>query len=158
MITVCIFDAKTNLSNLMKKAQKGEIVISLRGETRRGRAVGSHPFGCKGEDWSSRNTWICFTDASLSPSRKKSCASGMETASEDSSRHAHTHLGYSCCSILQPRGLLAVDVESALRVDRLVKEHSDPFNRMISAQAHAKNTSAFLSADAKRVHHTDFGS
>jgi len=63
MITVCIFDAKTNLSNLMKKAQKGEIVISLRGETRRGRAVGSHPFGCKGEDWSSRNAWICFTDA-----------------------------------------------------------------------------------------------
>ena len=44
--------------------------------------------------------------------------------------------------------LLAIDVESALRAGRLVGEHHDPFDRMISAQALAEDIPV-LSADAK---------
>ena len=44
--------------------------------------------------------------------------------------------------------LLAIDVESALRAGRLVGEHRDPFDRMISAQALAEDIPV-LSADAK---------
>jgi PIN domain nuclease of toxin-antitoxin system len=44
--------------------------------------------------------------------------------------------------------LLPIDVESGLRAGRLVGEHRDPFDRMISAQALAEDIPV-LSADTK---------
>ena len=100
MIKASIFEAKTNLSNLLKQAQRGEVVTitSGRGKTPVARLRRFSPLRRSGLA-RSRPPVSCSPSSSLSRYPKRNLSFGMGAVSEGPAGHLHGDMGDSSASL-----------------------------------------------------------
>jgi len=106
MITASIFEAKTNLSHLVKQAQKGEVVTITSGRARPSRRLEAKKNTTrlrKSGLASLRRPDLSCQRNSLSRCRKTNYGSGMAAASEGPARHLHSYLGHTFSFVTKPR-------------------------------------------------------
>ena len=106
MITATIYEANTNLSELVKRAQKGETVVitSGRSKTPVAKLEAIHP-AAKKRLGLLETPGFELTDAFFEPLPETNYGGGADKRNESSARHSRASLGHAGAGVLEQESL-----------------------------------------------------